>query len=52
MWKLALETYGFVDAPLLQRIHEHNPHLKNLDVIPLDAKLVLPGLAQPRTRGQ
>ena len=52
VWKLALETYGFVDAALLQRIHEHNPQLKNLDVIPLDAKLVLPELTQQRTRGQ
>ena len=52
VWKLALETYGFVDTPLLRRIHEHNPHLKNLDVIPRDAKLVLPELAQQRNRGQ
>ena len=52
VWKLALETYGFVDAPLLQRIHERNPHIKKLDAIPIDAKLVLPELEQQGTRGQ
>src|SRR5262249_13515640 len=44
LWKLALKTYGFVDARLLQRIHKQNPHLKNLDVIAIDTKLVLPAL--------
>jgi nucleoid-associated protein YgaU len=44
LWKLAKETYGFVDARLLQLIHAQNPHLKNLDVIPINTKLVLPAL--------
>jgi hypothetical protein len=52
LWKLALETYGFVDARLLQRIREHNPHLKNLDVIPIDTKLVFPVLDQQGDRRQ
>ena len=50
LWKLALETYGFVDTRLLQRIHEQNPHLKNLDVIPIDTKLVFPVLDQQGDR--
>jgi general secretion pathway protein A len=52
LWKLAQEAYGFVDARLLQRIHEQNPHLKNLDVIPINTQLVLPPLEQRGTRNQ
>ena len=46
VWKLALETYGFVDATILRLIRAQNPHLKNLDVIPVDTTLVLPSLEQ------
>jgi len=52
VWKLALGAYGFVDAHLLKRIHAQNPHLKNLDAIPIDATLVLPGLEQQGAKGQ
>ena len=52
VWKLALGTYGFVDAHLLKRIHAQNSHLKNLDVIPIDAKLVLPELEPQGAKGQ
>jgi general secretion pathway protein A len=52
LWKLALKTYGFVDTRLLQLIREQNPHLKNLDIIPIDTKLVLPVLEQQRAKGQ
>ena len=48
-WKLAMVTYGFVDEQLLKRIKAQNPHLKNLDGLPIGDKLVLPVLEDPPT---
>jgi len=46
VWKLATVTYGFVDAQLLKRIKAQNPHLKNLDGIPIGGTLLLPVLEE------
>jgi len=49
VWKLAMVTYGFVDEQLLKRIKMQNPHLKNLEGLPIGDKLVLPVLEAPPT---
>jgi hypothetical protein len=49
VWKLAMVTYGFVDEQLLKRIKMQNPHLKNLEGLPIGDKLVLPVLEDPPT---
>jgi general secretion pathway protein A len=42
VWKLAMETYGFVDEPLLKRIKAQNPHLKHLGGLIVGDTLRLP----------
>jgi type II secretory pathway predicted ATPase ExeA len=48
---MAMTVYGRVDDNILNLVHRHNPHIKNMNWIDIGQEILFPKLQEPTTKG-